>query len=172
MKKMTLLLVAVALIGTACSSGVAISKFSGIEPGMTCENLDNYLKTNKIPFKKDGTLYQFTIKESAWKDATVLCNEVVTEIAFDSKEAQSAKAAQAYIDAQQSLLKAFKGNVISYEEGSRVIDLNNGVKLHQYPDSKSGVITHFKVSIDGTGNDVKEAWQRAAVLLPEVGVSK
>ncbi len=172
MKKMTLLLVTVALIGTACSSGVTISKFSGIEPGMTCENLDNYLKTDKVPFKKEGTTYHFTIKESAWKDATVVCDKVVTDIAFDSKEAGSAKAAQAYIDAQQSLLKAFKGNMISYEEGNKVINMNNGVKLHQYPDSKSGVITHFKVSIDGTSEGVKEAWQKTAALLPEVGASK
>lgn len=172
MKKVTILILAATLFLVGCvSKDVKVEKFNGIFPGMSCSELDSYLNKNNIPFKKDKDGYEFCLKDEAWETAHVTCNGTVTEMEFVSMKGSSPKNAQMYIDMQQSLLNAFRDNQIMYEEGNKIINLSNGIKIHQFVDAKSGVITGFKISVEA-GPDSKLAWQTAAPLLLKVGDGK
>lgn len=172
MKKAMLLVVVVALTMSACSGGVPVDKFSGIYPGMSCDDLNSYLRENKISHKVKDNEYKFELSGDAWDDAEVKCDKVVTEMEFESKEGIGPKYAQFYIDAQQTLLSVFRGNPISYEEGNKIINVNNGIKLHQFSDEKSGAITHFKISVDNVSG-ARAAWEIAVKdVMPKIGAKK
>lgn len=171
MKKTLISLVALALTLSACSNDVSVTSLGQIYPGMDCVEMENYLKTNKLEFKKDGDKYTFEIDGPAWRKATVTCNKNVTEMVFDSESGNGPKYAKAYIDAQQSLMEAFRGNMITYEEGNRIINMNNGIRLRQFMDGKKGVITHFEIIVANMEGALA-AWKKVVPLLPKIGAGK
>lgn len=171
MKKMVLLILAGAVFFAGCANRVPVAKFSGIYPGMTCQELDAYLKNQKVPFKKDGGAYRFVLEGDVWEDAAVNCDKIITGMKFGSEVGTTPKYAQNYIDTQDALLRAFRDNLITYEEGSRVINLNDGIKLHQFADAKAGIITRFAISVDNVEGS-KGAWKKASEILPKIGASK
>lgn len=166
------LIILVLLLIAACSSQkVSVETLSGVFPGMSCADLENYLTGKGLSFKKESDIYKMFLKEKTWAEAKIKCDGSVTLIEVSSVTGASPKEAKAYIDAQQGLLDVFRGNQIAYEEGNKLINMNNGVKLHQYMDEKTGAITHFKISVETTG-DSKLAWSKVAPLLPTIGAGK
>lgn len=171
MKKVLLVVLSLAFIASACTKKVAVISFSEVYPGMKCVELEKYLGEHKIPFKHDGKVYKFVLEGTTWEKGEVTCDGEISLMAFESKAGATPKHAEAYIDAQQSLLGQFRDSMITYEEGNKTINFNNGLRLHQFMDDKSGVVTGFKISVtnaDGT----KAVWEEVVPILPKIGAKK
>ena len=168
MKKLVGLVLVSLFFLAACSKGVSVKDLDGVRPGISCSDLETVLEKAKAPFKKEGNKYKVVLKEKAWADLFITCDGVVTMIEYNSAEGLSPKHAQAYIDVQVFLLKTFKGNMIMYEEGNKIVNMGNGIKLHQFYDSKSGAVTHFKISVDNS-EGAKLAWNSVYPYLPKIG---
>jgi hypothetical protein len=168
MKKLLLLVLISSLFVAACSKKATLSQLEGIYPGMTCSDLDAYMAKTKAPFKKEGKVYSASISEKGWESLSVTCDGVVIGVEYNSIEGSTAKHAKSYIDAQELLLRTFRGNLIKYEEGNKVININNGIRLHQFSDSKTGAITHFRISVDNS-DGAKLAWESVSPKLSSIG---
>lgn len=172
MKKVMLVLVAMALVATACARKVDIVKFDKIYPGMNCVEMTEYLTKNKLAFDKSDKMYTLPLEGAVWDKAMIICDgEKVSQIHFHSKKGDGSVSAKAYIDAQTGLMETFRDNLITYEEGSKIINFGNGVKLHQFPDAKTGMITNFNITIENVDN-AKTAWDKMFPTLPRIGAGK
>ena len=171
-KTIVVLILALTLAFVGCTRKVSIVKFDKIYPGMHCVEVDDYLTKNKLAFDKKDKEFILPLDGAAWDKAMIVCGgEKVSEMHFHSKKAAGSEAAKAYIDAQTGLMEAFRDQTITYEEGNKVINFNNGVKLHQFPDAKTGMITNFIITIDDSPN-AKPSWDKLFLALPKIGASK
>ena len=172
MKKVMLVLLALALVVSACSRKVSIVKLDKVYPGMSCVEASDYLTKNKLSFDKKDKMFILPLDGAAWDKAMIVCEgEKVSSMHFHSKKGEGSQYAKAYIDAQTGLMDAFRDQTITYEEGSKIINFNNGVKLHQFPDTKTGTITNFVITIDNADN-AKTTWDKLYLALPKIGASK
>ena len=171
MKKVIALTMSCLFFLVGCSKGVSITVLEGVKPGMNCSDLDNYFKDKDVPVKKSGNVYKVELKEDAWADAVITCDVRITLIEYNSTVASSVKHAKVYVDVQQFLLKTFEGNMIMYEEGNKIVNLGNGIKLHQLYDLKTGMVRSFKISVDSSEN-AKLAWNKVQPYLPDIGAGK